>query len=68
MTIPTRVAHLCQDDEGQDLIEYVLLATFISLMFVAVGALLGGAVNNWYQGISGTVNAAAGSARAPGGN
>jgi pilus assembly protein Flp/PilA len=44
-----------REDEGQDLIEYALLATVVS-MAVFIGASAAGTqLNNWYQGISGVI-------------
>ena len=42
---------LVRDDGGQDLIEYALLAGFVSLLVVAVVTNLGVAVNGIYSGI-----------------
>ena len=42
---------LVRDDGGQDLIEYALLAGFVSLIVVAVVTNLGVAVNGIYGGI-----------------
>jgi Flp pilus assembly pilin Flp len=45
-----------REEEGQDLIEYALLATFVSLV-AAVGAnLLGVALNNWYGTVASNVD------------
>ena len=53
---------LLRDEEGQDLIEYALLATFVSLVAIAGASLLGTALNNWYGSVSDRVDTAAGSA------
>jgi Flp pilus assembly pilin Flp len=58
----TLVARFVQDEQGQDLIEYALLATFVSLVAIAGATLLGTALNNWYDQVEDTVNTAAGSA------
>ena len=50
---------LLRDEEGQDLIEYALLATFVSLVAIAGASLLGTALNNWYSSVSTRVNTAA---------
>ena len=50
-----------RDDEGQDLIEYALLAAFISLAAVLAIQQLGTAVNNVYTKVSSTLNTAGGS-------
>ena len=45
-----------REDEGQDLIEYALLATFISVV-AAVGATNAGiSLNTWYQDLSTYIN------------
>jgi pilus assembly protein Flp/PilA len=56
------VARLVKDEQGQDLIEYALLATFVSLVAIAGATLLGTALNNWYSTVSTNVGAAAGKA------
>ena len=58
----TLVARFVQDEQGQDLIEYALLATFVSLVAIAGATLLGTALNNWYDAVEDTVSSAAGSA------
>lgn len=50
---------LAQDDQGQDLIEYALLATFVSLLAIVGAGLLGTALNNWYDKVASNVNTAA---------
>ena len=50
---------LVRDEEGQDLIEYALLATFVSLVAIAGATLLGTALNNWYDAVSDRVDTAA---------
>ena len=56
------IVRLVRDEEGQDLIEYALLATFVSLVAIAGASLLGTALNNWYGAVSDRVNGASGSA------
>jgi Flp pilus assembly pilin Flp len=56
------VARLVKDEQGQDLIEYALLATFVSLVAIAGATLLGTALNNWYSQVATNVGAAATSA------
>ena len=51
---------LVRDEQGQDLIEYALLATFVSLLAIVGAGLLGTALNNWYSKVSDNVNTAAG--------
>ena len=47
---------LLRDEEGQDLIEYALLATFVSLVAIAGASLLGTALNNWYDSVGDRVD------------
>lgn len=42
---------LVDDEDGQDLIEYALLATFVSLVAIAGARLLGMAVLDWYEAV-----------------
>ena len=49
------------DDQGQDLIEYALLAAFVALAAVAAITQLGTAVNNIYTRISSTLATTPGS-------
>jgi Flp pilus assembly pilin Flp len=51
-----------QDEQGQDLIEYALLATFVSLLAIVGAGLLGTALNNWYGTVSTNVDGSAASA------
>lgn len=51
------INRLVHDDEGQDLIEYALLAGFISLVAVVAITSVGTGVNNVYLGVEGQVNA-----------
>lgn len=44
-----------RDDSAQDLIEYSLLAAFISLVAIASITSIGGVVNGWYQGYGSTI-------------
>jgi Flp pilus assembly pilin Flp len=60
--LKTLVARFVQDEQGQDLIEYALLATFVSLVAIAGATLLGTALNNWYDKVEDRVNTAAGTA------
>ena len=62
MNLTSFFARLLRDEEGQDLIEYALLATFVSLVAIAGATLLGTALNNWYGQVSNRVNTAAASA------
>lgn len=47
----TFIKKLIADEQGQDLIEYALLAGFVSLVVVATVTNLGGAVNGIYTGL-----------------
>ena len=51
-----------RDEQGQDLIEYALLATFVSLVAILGASALGTAINAWYDELSENVDGAAGSA------
>jgi pilus assembly protein Flp/PilA len=44
-----------RDEEGQDLIEYALLAAFISLIAIAAITNIGTVVNSWYTGYGTTI-------------
>jgi Flp pilus assembly pilin Flp len=44
------IARFVRQEEGQDLIEYALLAAFISISCVALISAIGGTVNSWYVG------------------
>jgi Flp pilus assembly pilin Flp len=54
------IARFVRDEQGQDLIEYALLGSFVSLAAYAGANLLGGGLNNWYSKVDATVDAAAG--------
>ena len=60
--VKTLVARLVKDEQGQDLIEYALLATFVSLVAIVGATALGTALNNWYSTVASNVNAASTSA------
>ena len=49
------VARALRDEDGQDLVEYAMLAAFISLVAVASITGIGAQVNNWYEGYANTV-------------
>lgn len=57
--VKTLVARLVKDEQGQDLIEYALLATFVSLVAILGATALGKALNNWYSQVASNVNTAA---------
>jgi pilus assembly protein Flp/PilA len=46
------VVRLARNDEGQDLIEYVLIGTLVSIAVVAGATALGGNLNTWYQNMA----------------
>jgi Flp pilus assembly pilin Flp len=59
MELKNVTMRLVRDEQGQDLIEYALLATFVSLLAIVGAGLLGTALNNWYSKVSDNVNNAA---------
>jgi pilus assembly protein Flp/PilA len=62
MSLKNLLIELATDEQGQDLIEYALLATFVSLVAIVGATALGTALNNWYSRVATNVNSAAGSA------
>jgi pilus assembly protein Flp/PilA len=50
------LGRLIAEDEGQDLIEYALLAGFISLVAIAAVTLVGQGVNNVFGGVKSKVD------------
>jgi len=54
---------LVREEEGQDLIEYALLATFVALVAIAGATILGNSLNNWYTAVAGRVDSAAAAAK-----
>jgi len=53
------IARFIRDDQGQDLIEYALLGSFVSLAAIAGATALGTALNGWYTSVQGRVDSAA---------
>ena len=51
----TFITRLIADESGQDLIEYALLAGFVSLIVVATVTNLGGALNGIYVNMNSQV-------------
>jgi Flp pilus assembly pilin Flp len=49
------IQRLVAEETGQDLIEYALLASFISLVAVSLITSIGGTVNGWYVGYNATI-------------
>jgi Flp pilus assembly pilin Flp len=43
------LARFLRDDQGQDLIEYVLLGSFVAIAALAGATALGTNLNDWYQ-------------------
>jgi len=43
---------LVRNDEGQDLIEYVLIGALVSIVVVAGATALGTSLNSWYQNMA----------------
>jgi pilus assembly protein Flp/PilA len=46
------VLRLVRNDEGQDLIEYVLIGTLVSIAVVVGATALGTNLNTWYQNMA----------------
>ena len=53
-----------REDQGQDLIEYALLASFLSVAAAAGATAAGGALNGWYNALEGKVTAMTGALNA----
>ena len=49
-----------REDQGQDLIEYALLGSFVSLAAYLGANFLGGELNDWYNDVGDAVSDAAG--------
>ena len=49
------IVRLLREDRGQDLIEYALLAAFISLVSTTFITAIGTRVNEWYEGYNTTI-------------
>ena len=47
------VVRFIRNDEGQDLIEYVLIGTLVSIAVVAGATTLGGNLQTWYESLAG---------------
>jgi Flp pilus assembly pilin Flp len=50
------IARMLCEERGQDLIEYALLAAFISIIAVSAITGIGQQVNSWYEGYNVTVS------------
>ena len=46
------IARLVRDDQGQDLIEYVLIGTLVSIAVVVGATALGTNLNTWYNNMA----------------
>jgi pilus assembly protein Flp/PilA len=57
------IAHLVWDDQGQDLIEYVLIGSFVSIAVLTAATALGTNLNAWYDKVATWVTTA--SAKVP---
>jgi pilus assembly protein Flp/PilA len=53
------IARFVRDEQGQDLIEYALLAGFISLAVTATVSSIGGSLNGLYSKVNSQVDDAA---------
>jgi pilus assembly protein Flp/PilA len=53
------IARFVREDSGQDLIEYALLGSFVSLAAYLGADLLGTNLNTWYSSVAGAVSSAA---------
>jgi len=49
------IGRLMAEDHGQDLIEYALLAGFISIIAISAITGIGKQVNSWYEGYDVTI-------------
>jgi len=49
-------ARLVRDDQGQDLIEYVLIGTLVSIAVLIGAGALGTNLNTWYQNMANWVS------------
>ena len=54
------IARFVRDEQGQDLIEYALLGSFVSLAAYAAADALGKGLNGWYDKTEDAVTAAKG--------
>jgi Flp pilus assembly pilin Flp len=48
----TLIIRLVTDDKGQDLIEYVLIGSFVSIGALAGATLLGENLDTWYENVA----------------
>jgi Flp pilus assembly pilin Flp len=59
------IARLVRDEQGQDLIEYVLIGSFVSIGALLGAQALGGNLNAWYNAVANWVAAASAGITAP---
>ena len=59
-------ARFIRDDQGQDLIEYLLLGSFIAIVALVGASNLGTQLNNWYNEMGSWVGSASGQISAAG--
>ena len=52
------IAHLVWDDQGQDLIEYVLIGSFVSIAVLTGAQALSTGLNSWYTAVGAWVTGA----------
>jgi Flp pilus assembly pilin Flp len=52
-------ARFIRDDQGQDLIEYLLLGSFVAIVALVGASYLGTQLNNWYNEMGSWVTSAA---------
>ena len=50
------IVRFVKEDEGQDLIEYALLAAFLSLAAATGAGIVGTSLDAWYQAVGGTIS------------
>jgi Flp pilus assembly pilin Flp len=49
------IERVLREDAGQDLIEYALLAAFVSIIAILSITSIGSSVNGWYTGFDTTI-------------
>jgi Flp pilus assembly pilin Flp len=54
------IVRFVREEAGQDLIEYALIATFVSIVAAVGATMLGTSLNAWYGAVSGKVDGMAG--------
>jgi Flp pilus assembly pilin Flp len=50
------IVRFVREEQGQDLIEYALLATFLSLVASVGAGIAGTALDGWYTALGGSVD------------